>query len=40
MKNKSYKYDINKPRLRHGHKYTKYKIRLIKQHLKFNSLKS
>ena len=25
MKNKSHKYDINRPRDRHGHKYTKYK---------------
>ena len=37
-KNRSYRYDINRPR--HGHKYTKYKICLcimmvicIKQHL-------
>ena len=40
MKNRSYKYDINWPRCRHGHKYSKYKQRLsmmmlicIKQHL-------
>ena len=40
MKNRSHKYDINKPRPRYGHKYTKYKICLsvmmlicIKQHL-------
>ena len=40
MKNISYKNDINKPRPRHGHKYTKYKMCLciimvicIKQHL-------
>ena len=40
MKNKSYRYDINRPRSRHGHKYTKYKICLsimmvicIKKHL-------
>ena len=26
MKNKSHRYDINRPRLRYGHKYTKYKI--------------
>ena len=26
MKNWSHGYDINRPRLRHGHKYTKYKI--------------
>ena len=26
MKNRSQKYDINRPRPRHGHKYTKYKI--------------
>ena len=40
MKNRSSRYDINRPRLRHGDKYTKYKICLdimmvicIKQHL-------
>ena len=40
MKNRSSRYDINRPRQRHGHKYTKYKICLdimmvigIKQHL-------
>ena len=40
MKNWSHAHDINRPRLRHGHKYTKYKICLttmmvmcIKQHL-------
>ena len=40
MKNRSHRYDINRPRARHGHKYTKYKICLsilmnicIKQHL-------
>ena len=40
MKNRSQRYDIAKPWLRHGHKYTKYKMRLsimivicIKQHL-------
>ena len=26
MKNRSHKYDINRPKPRHGHKYTKYKI--------------
>ena len=25
MKNKSHRYDINRPRSRHGHKYSKYK---------------
>ena len=40
MENSSQICDINKPRPRHGHKYTKYKMRLsavmlicIKQHL-------
>ena len=40
MKNRSSRYDINRPRRRHGHKYTKYKICLdimmvifINQHL-------
>ena len=40
MKNRSSRYNINRPRLRHGIKYTKYKICLdimmiicIKQHL-------
>ena len=34
MKNRSSRYDINRNRCRHGHKYTKYKICLdIKQHL-------
>ena len=40
MKNRSQIYDINRPRPRYGHKYTKYKIYLgiimvicIKQHL-------
>ena len=40
MKNSLHKYEINKPRPRHGHKYTKHKIcdnRMmvicIKQHL-------
>ena len=38
--NRSYRYDINRPRFRHGHKYSKYKKCLsmmmlicIKQHL-------
>ena len=42
MKNRSSRYDINKPRRRHGHKYTKYKICLnimmvisIRQHLSY-----
>ena len=26
MKNRSSRYDINRPRRRHGHKYTKYKL--------------
>ena len=25
MKNKSHKYDINRPKSRHGHKYSRYK---------------
>ena len=39
MKNRSHTYDINRPRFRHGHKYSKYKKCLsiificIKQHL-------
>ena len=40
MKNRSYRYDMNRPRPRHGHKYTKYKMYLrimmvicSKQHL-------
>ena len=40
MKNRSNRYDINRPRLKHDHKYTKYKTCLsimmvicIKQHL-------
>ena len=40
MKNRSYRYDINRPRSRHGHKYTKYEkclsmimVMCIKQHL-------
>ena len=30
MKNRSHIYDINRPRPRHGHKYTNYKMRLNK----------
>ena len=26
MKNRSHRYDINRPRLRHGHNYSKYKL--------------
>ena len=40
MKNRSHRYDINRVRPRHGHKYTKYKtcisimiVICIKQHL-------
>ena len=40
MENRSYRYDINRPRSRHGHKYTKYEkclsmimVMCIKQHL-------
>ena len=40
MKNRSQRYEMNRPRPRHGHKYTKYKLCLgtmmaicIKQHL-------
>ena len=40
MENRSHRYDKNRPRCRHGHKYTKYKMCLsimmvtsIKQHL-------
>ena len=40
MKNRSHRYDIIRPRPRHGHRYTKYEICLsimmviyIKQHL-------
>ena len=29
MKNRSHRYDINRPSPRHGHKYTKYKMCLI-----------
>ena len=41
MKNRSYTYDINRAKSRHGHRYTKYKMRLsimmvicINQHLR------
>ena len=44
MKNKSHRYDINRPTSKHGCKYTKYEMCLIivrviviKQHLKLNS---
>ena len=48
MKNKSYRYDINRPRTRQGNKYTKYKTSLgramvicIKDSLKaFHDLKN
>ena len=40
IKNRSHRYDMNRPRPRHGHKYTKYKMCLnimmvicTKQHL-------
>ena len=43
MKNRSDRQNINRPRQRHGHKYTKYELHLsvmmvkcIKQHLKLN----
>ena len=26
IKNRSHRYDINRPRLRHGHRYIKYKM--------------
>ena len=46
MKNGSHRYDMNRTKPRHGHKYTKHKIDLSmmigmcsKQHLKLNSLK-
>ena len=26
IKNRSHRYDLNRPRSRHGHKYTKYKM--------------
>ena len=42
MKNRSHKYDINRPRSRQGHRYTKYQmchnkmmVISIKQHLKY-----
>ena len=31
MKNRSHKYDINRPRPRYGHKYTKFNILNIKR---------
>ena len=31
MKNKSQTYEINRPKPRHGHKYTKYKLCLAAQ---------
>ena len=41
MKNRSHRYVINRPRAKHGHRYTKYKMCLIimmvidiKQHLR------
>ena len=41
MKNRSHRYNKNRPRQRHGHKYTKYKMSLsimmvicVKQHLR------
>ena len=44
MKNRSHRYDVNQPRSKHGHKYSKYKKGLtmvilicIKQNLKLNS---
>ena len=48
MKNRSHSYNVNRPRSRHGHKYSKYKkcpsmmmfcmyYITPKQHLKFNS---
>ena len=30
MKNRSHRYDINRPRPRHGHKYAKFKMCLSK----------
>ena len=35
MKNKSHRYDINRPRSRHGQKYNKHKecLTCVKQHL-------
>ena len=29
MKNRSHRYDINRPKSKHGYKYTKYKMWLI-----------
>ena len=46
IKNRSQRYDMNRPRLRHGQKHTKQKLCLSnnngynKQHLKLNSLRS
>ena len=43
MKNRSYRYDINRPKPRHGHKCTTYKkclsmmMLLYKQNLKLSS---
>ena len=38
MKNRSQRYNINRPRPRHGRKYPKYKLCLsIMLHLKLNS---
>ena len=45
MKNRSHRYEINRAKSRHGHKYSKYKkclsrmmlIATPKQHLKFSS---
>ena len=33
MKNRSYRYDISRPRLGHGHRYTKYKYDKYKMSL-------
>ena len=46
MKNRSHRYDINRPRSRHEHKYGKYEglnmmmLLCIKQHLWLSLLKS
>ena len=32
MKNRPYRYNINRPRLRHGHKYTKYTKCIVSQY--------
>ena len=47
MKNRSYRYDINGPRSRHGHKYSTYQlcrsvmmVICMKQHSKLNLCKS